>query len=65
MLSNNTKPRVNEEIQRIIHLSDLDTTRDWYLYQNHKEIRVYGSDIPPYRLPKYLHVRIFALEYIR
>jgi hypothetical protein len=22
-------------------------------------------ELPPYKLPKYLHVRIFALEYIR
>jgi hypothetical protein len=26
---------------------------------------VYGCEFPPYKLPKYLHVRIFALEYIR
>jgi hypothetical protein len=65
MLNNNTEPRINEEIQRILHLFDLAKTRDWYLYQNHIEIRVYGCDIPPYRLPKYLPVRIFSLEYIR
>jgi hypothetical protein len=38
---------------------------DWYLYQKHTEIRVYGCELPPYRLPKYLPIRIFALEYIR
>jgi hypothetical protein len=65
MLSNRTKPRINEEVQRILHLSDLAKTGDWYLYQNHTEIRVYGCEFPPYRLPKYLPVRIFALEYIR
>jgi hypothetical protein len=38
---------------------------DWYLYQDHTEIRVYGCELDPYKLPKYLPVRIFALEYIR
>jgi hypothetical protein len=65
MLNNNTEPRINEEIQRILHLSDLAKTGDWYLYQNHTEIRVYGCELPPYRFPKYLPVRIFSLEYIR
>jgi hypothetical protein len=65
MLSGRPKPRINEEIQRILHLSDLEKTGDWYLYQNHIEIRVYGCELAPYKLPKYLVVRIFALEYIR
>jgi len=59
------EPRINEEVDIIIHLSYLAKTGDWYLYPNHSEIRVYGCEFPPYRLQKYLHVRIFALEYIR
>jgi len=65
MLNNNTEPRITEEIQRILHPSNLAKIEDWYLYKNHTEIRVYGCDLPPYRLPKYLPVRIFSLEYIR
>jgi hypothetical protein len=65
MLNNNKEPRSNEEIQRALHLSDQANTWDWYLYQNHTEIRVYGCELPRYRLPKFLPVRIFALEYIR
>lgn len=26
---------------------------------------VYGCELPPYKLPKYLPVRIFAMEYLR
>jgi hypothetical protein len=59
------EPRINEEIQRILHLSDLAKTGDWYLYQDHTEIRVYRCEMPPYKMPKFLPVRIFALEYIR
>jgi hypothetical protein len=65
MLSGRPKPRINEEIQRILHLLDLAKTGDWYLYQNHTEIRVYGCELAPYKLPKYLPMRIFGLEYIR
>jgi hypothetical protein len=35
------------------------------LYQNHSEIRVYGCELAPYKLPRYIPARIFALEYIR
>jgi len=65
MLSDRPKPRINDEVQRILHLSDYSKTGDWYLYQNHTEIRVYGCKLAPYKLPKYLPVRIFSLEYIR
>jgi hypothetical protein len=65
MLSGRQEPRINEEIQRILHLSDLAKTGDWYLYQNHMEIRIYGCELAPYKLPRYVPVRIFALEYIR
>jgi hypothetical protein len=65
LLSSSTEPRVSEEIQKVLHLTDQAKTGDWYLYQNYTEIRVYGCELPPYKLPKYLPMRIFALEYIR
>jgi len=65
MLSGKPEPRINDEVQRILHLSDHTNTGDWYLYQNHTEIRFYGCKLAPYKLPKYLPVRIFSLEYIR
>jgi hypothetical protein len=65
MLSDRPKPRINDEVQRILHLSDHTKTIDWYLYQNHTKIRVYGCELAPYKLPKYLPIRIFSLEYIR
>jgi hypothetical protein len=60
MLSGRKEPRINKEIQRILHLSDLAKTGDWYLYQDHTEIRVYGCELAPYKLPKFLPVRIFS-----
>jgi hypothetical protein len=65
MLSGRPEPRINDEFQRILHLSDNTKIGDWYLYQKHSENRVYGCELEPYKLPKYVPVRIFSLEYIR
>ena len=46
-------------------MSEHNRTGDWYLYQNHTEIRVYGSSLVPYKFPKYLPMRLFPAEYIR
>ena len=35
------------------------------MYQNHTVIRIYGCELCPYRLPKYVPMRLFALEYYR
>lgn len=35
------------------------------MYQNHIEIRIYGCELAPYKLPKYLPMRLFSLEYYR
>jgi len=64
-MSSTPVPRINDEIVKVLHLVDQATTGDWYLYQNYTKIRVYGCELPPYKLPKYLPIRIFALEYIR
>jgi hypothetical protein len=32
ILSGRPEPRINNEVQRILHLSDNAKTRDWYLY---------------------------------
>jgi hypothetical protein len=65
MLGSRPEPQINDEVQRILHLSDNTKTGDWYLYQDYIEIKVYGCKLAPYKLPKYLPVRIFSLEYIR
>ena len=38
---------------------------DWFLYEKHTELRIFGSNLLPYKLPKYLTIRVFALEYLR
>ena len=65
MLTGNTQPRISQEIKRVLQLAKNNKVGDWYLYQNHTEIRIYGCQLAPYKLPKYLSMRIFSLEYFR
>ena len=65
LLNNTTKPKISEEIKRIRSLTDQARTGDWHLYQNYIELRIYGCELSPYKLPKFPPMRIFALEYIK
>ena len=65
MLTGNPPPRINSEIKRVLQLSKQTKVGDLYLYQNHTEIRIYGCILAPYKLPRYLPMRLFALEYYR
>jgi len=52
-------------MQKILQLLKSYGIGDWYFYQNHIVVRIYGCELAPYRLPKYVPMRLFALEYIR
>ena len=65
LLSTDPPPRLAAEMQRILHLSKGYNIGDWYYYQNHTVIRIYGCELAPYRLPKYFPMRLFSLEYYR
>jgi hypothetical protein len=38
---------------------------DWYLFEYHIEVRIYGVEVQPFLFPKFLTPRIFSLEFIR
>ena len=65
MLTGNPPPTISPEIKRVLQISKQTKVGDWYLYQNHIEIRIYGCLLAPYKLPRYLPMRLFALEYYR
>lgn len=58
-------PRLSDEMQRVLQLSSAYSIGDWYFYQNHTVIRIYGCELRPFRLPKFVPMRLFALEYFR
>jgi len=53
------------ECKKLLQLSPYTKVKDWYLFQYHTEIRIYGVEVQPFMLPKFLTIRIFDLEYIR
>ena len=65
MLLGSPPPRMSADIRRVLQFSKQYRSGDWYLYQNHTEIRIYGCELAPYKLPGYLLMRLFALEYYR
>lgn len=65
LLSSRIELRISEEMRKVLQLPDQVQTWDWYLYQNYIELRIFGCELAPYKLPKFLPMRIFALEYIR
>jgi hypothetical protein len=65
LLMRSPPPRISTEIQKALQLSKKYKIGDWYLYEDHTVIRVYGCELCPYRLPKYVPMRLFALEYYR
>jgi len=58
-------PRLSDEMQRILQLSSAYSIGDWYFYQHHTVIRIYGCELRPYKLPRFVPMRLFALEYFR
>ena len=58
-------PRLTDDMRRILHLNKSYSIGNWYLYQNHIVIRIYGCELNPFRLPRYVPMRLFALEYFR
>lgn len=65
LINSQKEPRINEETKKVVYLSDQTKIGDLYLYQNYTEIRFYGSELAPYKLPKYVPMIILSLEYIR
>lgn len=57
-------PRLDEEFKTYLQHPSAQVG-DWFLYQDYTVIRIYGFEDQPYRLPKFLTRRIFALEFIR
>jgi len=65
LLIGNSLPRLSHDIRKILQLLKNYRIGDWYFYQDHTEIRIYGCELCPYKLPRYAPMRLFALEYFR
>lgn len=65
ILTGNPPTRISDEIKRILQLSKQYKVSDWYMYKNNTKIRIYGYELPPFKLPKYVPMRLLPLEYYR
>ena len=65
LLQSSPPPRLTDDMQKILQLSKNYSIGDWYFYQHHTMIRIYGCELEPYKLPRYAPMRLFALEYFR
>ena len=57
-------PRVFKEMKDTLQ-SDLEPTRDWFIFKDHIVLRIYGFEEPPYVFPFFLTEILFALEFMR
>lgn len=48
-----------------LQLSPIAREGDWYLFESHTIMRIYGLELRLFLLPKYLTQIIFSLEYTR
>jgi len=62
LLLSSPPPRLTDEMQRILQLSKVYSIGDWYFYQNHTVIRIYGCELAPYRFPRYVPMRVIFLR---
>ena len=55
-------PRICQDLEENLHPVTEQQIGDWILYKDFTMIIIYGSEKSPYKLPKFLTPRIFALE---
>ena len=65
LLHDDPPPRVIPEMFQELQSTPQLATGDWFLYEDHTVIRVYGFEGRPFKLPAFLTPRILALEFIR
>jgi hypothetical protein len=65
IIHNQVPPRIFPECKKLLQLSPDKRVGDWYIFEHYTEIRVYGCQLSPFRLPVFMTPRIFSLEYVR
>ena len=57
-------PRISEDLKLLLQ-NPVETVGDWFCFENYTVIRVYGFEGEPFRLPRFISRRLFALEFLR
>jgi hypothetical protein len=54
-------PRIFLDCKKLFHLSLNAKVGDWYIFRNHTKIRIYGVEVQPSKLPRFLTIINFSL----
>ena len=65
IIHDSSSPRVFPEMKSWLQAGKSQSTGDWFLFDDYTEIRVYGAEFSPYRLPVFPVRQFYALEYIQ
>lgn len=58
-------PKISQELKELLQLSPNNRTGDWYIFENHTIIRIYGFEGQPYIFSAFLTPMVYALEFMR
>jgi hypothetical protein len=53
-------PRIFPGVKSLLHESSETNLGDWYLFEDYTEIRMYGSEVKPFKFPSFLTMRVFC-----
>ena len=65
ILFNFIPPRISSKLKTTLQLRPDTRIGDWYMFENHTILRIYGFEKKKYLFPTLLTPRIYALEFIR
>ena len=57
-------PRIGEELKAFLQ-NPRGPVGDWFCFGDYTLLRIYGFEGEPFRLPKFIGKRLFALEFLR
>lgn len=57
-------PRIGEDLKLLLQ-NPVEPVGDWFCFEDYTLIRIYGFEGEPFRLPKFITRRLFALEFLR
>jgi len=65
MINSSPPPFILPKAQCFLQLSKDVKVGDWFIFEDYAKIRLYGSEVVPYKLPIFVPMRLISLEFIR
>lgn len=65
ILNSSPPPCFLPKAHPFLHLSKDVKIGDWFQFEYYSEIRLYGVEVAPYKIPTFVPMRLFSLEFIR